>query len=72
MRNPSIHLLQQDLIALNAIVGKDQMIVNGEVQNFRERLQKEDKRFYCPPLLSIRAVLDFTNSTCKKPQINYI
>jgi hypothetical protein len=47
------------LIALNAIIGKDQMILNGEVQDFRERLQKEVKRFYCPPLLSIRAVLDF-------------
>ena len=46
--------------------------LNCEVQNFRERLQKEDKRFYCPPLLSIRAVLDFTNFTCEKPQINYI
>jgi hypothetical protein len=58
-RNPSIHLSQQDLTALNAVVGKDQMILNGEVNNFRERLQKENKRFYCPPLLSIRAVLDF-------------
>ena len=49
MRNPSINLLQQDLIALNAIIGKDQMILNGEVQDFRERLQKEDKRFYYLP-----------------------
>ncbi len=59
VRNPTVHLSQQDLIALNVVVGKDQMILNGEVRNFRERLQKEDRKFYCPTLLSIRAILDF-------------
>lgn len=56
---PTQHISKQDLIRLNEIVGKDKDIENLKFKNLRECLQNEDGNFYCPPLLSIHAVLEY-------------
>jgi hypothetical protein len=56
---PTQHISKQDLIRLNEIVGKDFLIVNEKCVNLKERIKTEEKALYCPPLFSLRAVMDF-------------
>lgn len=58
-RNPQEHIGKEELIALNKIVGKDFFIADEKCANLKERIETEKKALYCPPLFSLRAVMDF-------------
>lgn len=57
-REPLKHPTKNELLSLNNIVGKDTKISALKVNNIRERILQENNKFYCPPLLSLRAVLE--------------
>lgn len=57
-REPLKHPTNKDILSLNAIVGKDAKIADLKANNIRERIAQESTKLYCPPLLSLRAVLE--------------
>jgi len=64
-REPLRHPTLNELTSLNSIIGKDVKITSGKAKNFRVRLEQENEKLYCPPLLSLRAVLDFLQADKK-------